>query len=115
MSQDANKRRDPEFTPATPQEQLPPYHVSLKELSNERHKYIVYPTFQRQEVWPITHAQAYIDSILLGDPSPAVEGYQEFSAIGETIWGIIDGHQRVTAILDFIVVTYQRPVQQRRR
>lgn len=109
MSENTKARNDKnlEFTPATPQEQLPPYYISLKELSRERHKFIEWPVFQRQEVWPLVYKQAYIDSILLGDPSPAVEGYQEFNLQGESVWGIIDGHQRISTILEFMDGKYK--------
>lgn len=87
---------------ASPQEQLPPIYVSLKELLNERHKYTVFPPFQRQQVWPIRKSQALIDTILLGDPVTPIEGWQEFTEHGEVVYPIIDGHQRITTILDFM-------------
>ncbi len=96
-----------ESTQAVPQEQLPPLTISLKELFTERQKFTVYPLCQRLEVWPIRYAQAFIDSILLGEPVPPLEGYEEFNAKGEKIWGIIDGHQRITAILDFMNGTFK--------
>ena len=97
-----SKRTELKSLHATPQEQLPPAYVSLKELFNERHRYEVFPAFQRKQCWLTRHNQALIDTILLGDPIPPLEGYQEFNTQGETVWGIVDGHQRISAILDFM-------------
>src|SRR5260221_7662156 len=97
-----SKRTELKSLHATPQEQLPPAYVSLKELFNERHRYEVFPAFQRKQCWLTRHNQALIDTILLGDPIPPLEGYQEFNTQGETVWGIVDGHQRISAILGFM-------------
>src|ERR1022692_2829357 len=88
-------------SPAIAQEQLAPTPISLKELCNERERYLVFPSFQRQQVWTVRQEQALIDTILLGDPIPPIEGYQYFTEKGEMVYGIVDGHQRISTILDF--------------
>jgi Protein of unknown function DUF262 len=91
-----------EFSPfPLPQEQLPPTIVSIRELCTDRNRYAVFPAFQRQQVWSIRDEQALIDTILLGDPLPPFEGYIYYTEQGESIYGMIDGHQRISAILDF--------------
>lgn len=87
---------------ASPQEQLPPSYVSLKELHNERHRYETFPSFQRKQCWPLKYEQSLIDTILLGDPVSPLEAFQEFNTQGQSIWGVVDGQQRVTAILRFM-------------
>jgi hypothetical protein len=87
---------------AKPQEQLPPITVSLKELFSEQHRYNVYPEFQRDEVWNIRQRQSFIDSLLLGESIPPLEGYEFFEPNGEKCWKIIDGHQRLSAIFGFM-------------
>ncbi len=85
-----------------PQEQLPPNYVSMRELKSEPHRYIVIPSFQRQEVWGIRQRQALIDTILSGESVPQLEGYKSLSETGESFWYLIDGHQRMTTVLRFI-------------
>lgn len=90
-----------------PQEQLPPMTISIKELSAERNRYTVWPEFQRQEVWFLKQCQGLIDTILLGDPIPPLEGYLHYNENGEAVWGIVDGHQRISAILAYIDGVYK--------
>lgn len=71
-------------------------------LHAERQKYETYPEFQRQQCWTIKQKQALIDTILLGDPIAPLEGYQEMDVLGQTSWGIVDGQQRISAILNFM-------------
>jgi hypothetical protein len=100
MTEQKNSIREERF--ASPQEQLPPYYVSMRELQAEPHRYIVIPSFQRQEVWYRRQRQALIDTILLGESVPQLEGYQSFSETGESFWYLIDGHQRMTSVLRFM-------------
>lgn len=91
-----------EQTTSSPQEQLPPASTSLRMLFADRQRYETYPEFQRQQCWSLKHQQALIDTILLGDPIAPLEGYQEIDVLGQTSWGIVDGHQRISAILEFM-------------
>lgn len=87
---------------SSPQEQLPAISIAIEELSTNRVRYIVYPPYQRQVAWSLVMRQAYIDTILRGDPSPPLEGYEHLDGAGKRYWEISDGRQRITAILDFL-------------
>jgi Protein of unknown function DUF262 len=87
---------------AKSQEQVHTIPVTLKELFTDRKLFEVLPPFQRKDVWGLAHQQAFIDSLLRGDPVPALEGYQEQDEHGVMVWKLIDGHQRKTAILNFM-------------
>lgn len=87
---------------ALPQEQLPPFSLSMRELSAERHRYLVMPSFQRSIVWGIRQCQALIDTMLLGENVPELEGYQYYTDDGQAYWSIIDGHQRLTTVLRYM-------------
>src|SRR6266536_2740262 len=85
-----------------PQQPLPPVWVSIRELSEQRKIFNVAPEFQRQTVWPTTMKQAFIDSILRGDPIPPLEAYEEFDEKGEKTLVFDDGHQRIMSILEYV-------------
>lgn len=59
------------------------------------------PSYQRGDVWPLTDSQMLIESILRGIPLPSViilKPQDQFEAPFE----VVDGKQRLTAILRFI-------------
>lgn len=59
------------------------------------------PKFQRRSVWS-SSAKAYlVDTILRGKPFPKVILMQEFKE-GKTLRVVVDGQQRLRAILDFL-------------
>lgn len=58
------------------------------------------PSYQRADVWPTSDAQQLIESILRGIPLPSVIILQRSGENGET-FEIVDGKQRLTAILRF--------------
>lgn len=64
----------------------------------ERGELILNPTYQRNDVWPVAQAQELIDSILRGIPLPSVILNKVHGGNIE----IVDGKQRITAILRFI-------------
>ncbi len=103
----STKKAELQPVQAVPQEQLPQLSISLKELFNERDRYTVYPRFQRQEVWTLKQNQALIDTILLGDPIPPLEGHEEYTEQGAKVWRLSNGHQRTSAILDFMSGKYK--------
>jgi len=90
-----------EPTPSIPQQPLPPIFVRLEDLSSERKRYIINPPFQRKHVWGVKMEQQAIDTILLGDPLNPPEGYTEYDEKGKKAIVIIDGQQRIRAILRF--------------
>ncbi len=49
------------------------------------------PPYQRRSVWNQAYKDAFIDTVLLQYPSPAVFLYQEISPDGETKMHLVDG------------------------
>ncbi|EHU1482705.1 hypothetical protein J587_1169 [Acinetobacter baumannii 144107] len=64
-------------------------------------KLVIQPDFQRKAVWNATSKVMLIDTILKKYPIPKVF-IQNTSEDGRTIRKIIDGQQRITAILEFV-------------
>jgi len=64
-------------------------------------KLVIQPDFQRKAVWNSTSKVMLIDTILKKYPLPKVF-IQNTNEDGRTIRKIIDGQQRITAILEFI-------------
>lgn len=58
------------------------------------------PSYQRGDVWPNVDAQILIESILRGIPLPSVILMRTNEA-GRSVYEVIDGKQRLTAILRF--------------
>ena len=94
---------DQEKTPQHAMPQLPAitHPVSIKQLYDERKKYENYPEYQRHKVWPLKYAQWLINTILAGRTIPDLLAYTE-SPKGFPSYWIIDGKQRLSAILDFM-------------
>ncbi|GAA2147003.1 hypothetical protein GCM10009844_23770 [Nocardioides koreensis] len=59
------------------------------------------PSYQRAEVWPNSDSQMLIESVLRGIPLPSVILLQRSGASG-TAYEVVDGKQRLTAILRFM-------------
>ena len=59
------------------------------------------PSYQRAEVWPNSDSQMLIESVLRGIPLPSVILLQR-SEVGGTSYEVVDGKQRLTAILRFM-------------
>lgn len=69
----------------------------------ERKEVIINREYQRGQVWPDTARSYFIDSILEGYPFPKIYLYQVFSnKTNRPIKELIDGQQRMTAIIDFL-------------
>jgi hypothetical protein len=60
------------------------------------------PPYQRRSVWNQAYKDAFIDTILIQYPSPAVFLYQEISPEGQTKMHVVDGKQRLTSIFEFV-------------
>src|SRR5262249_4970389 len=67
-----------------------------------RKKLNMNPPYQRRSVWNRSFQEAFIDTILLGYPSPAIFLYREVEESGKTRYDVVDGKQRLTAIFEFI-------------
>lgn len=60
------------------------------------------PTYQRGDVWPKGDSQKLIESILRGIPLPSIIILRPASESARVIYEVVDGKQRLTAILRFI-------------
>lgn len=69
---------------------------------NSDSKLVIQPDFQRKAVWNKTSKVMLIDTILKKYPMPKVFIQNTTEQKGRTIRKIIDGQQRITAILEFI-------------
>lgn len=61
-------------------------------------KLILQPDFQREYVWDIRRASRYIESIMLGLPTPAMF----LSEVDSGDWVVIDGHQRLETLIRYM-------------
>ena len=69
---------------------------------NKRGRLNLDPPYQRRSVWNRKYREAFIDTILLGYPAPAIFLYQEISDEGVAKYNVVDGKQRLTTIFDFV-------------
>lgn len=60
------------------------------------------PPYQRLSVWNENYRKYFIDTVIRNYPSPAVFLYVEISNLGRTMYHIVDGKQRLLAIIDFV-------------
>lgn len=96
------QRIDEEITGARNEIRTDKLDMSYGELSNlyENKELIIRPEYQRFFRWNPTQKTRFIESILLGFPTPAI-----FVAEDEKgIWELVDGLQRVSTMLEFIGV-----------
>ncbi len=63
---------------------------------------ILCPEYQRQVVWPERAKVSLMETILLGFPIPEIYLSYETTAEGEQTVSVVDGQQRLTALLDFL-------------
>lgn len=64
---------------------------------------ILSPSFQRGYVWNIKQASKLIESVLLSIPLPSVYLYEAESNSDKTIREVIDGKQRLTTLIYFVL------------
>jgi len=60
------------------------------------------PKYQRRSVWSQEFKDYFIDTILLGYPSPAIFLYEEVDPKGVSSYSVVDGKQRLTTIFEFV-------------
>ena len=74
--------------------------MSFGEISNlyENKELIITPEYQRLFRWHPTQKSRFIESILLGIPTPAIFVAEDESGV----WELVDGLQRVSTVLEFM-------------
>jgi uncharacterized protein DUF262 len=60
------------------------------------------PPYQRWSVWNTEFKQRFIETLLLGYPSPSVFLFRRVDERGNTLYDLVDGKQRLTSIFEFI-------------
>ena len=75
------------------------YPMSIGEIINlyESREMVINPNFQRFFRWSQAQKTRFIESILLGIPTPAIFVYQR----DDGVWELVDGLQRISTILEF--------------
>ena len=63
---------------------------------------IIKPTFQRNPVWTVNQKSYLIDSVLRSYPIPEIYLQEKVNDKGESQFVVVDGQQRLRAVLDFI-------------
>jgi len=69
-------------------------------------KLILRPEYQRQAVWPERAKVSLMETILLGYPIPEIYLAYETSPDGYQTVSVVDGQQRLTALLDYLENRY---------
>jgi hypothetical protein len=83
------------------------YNASEQTLAWIKDRYLegsleIRPPYQRRPVWTVIQKSNLIESILLGLPVPEIYIHTVTSDIGKTTYAVVDGQQRVRAILQFL-------------
>lgn len=60
------------------------------------------PSYQRRSVWNQDFKDYFVDTVLLNYPAPAIFLYENIGADGRSIYHVVDGKQRLTALLEFL-------------
>ncbi|MCK2237110.1 MULTISPECIES: DUF262 domain-containing protein [unclassified Crossiella] len=60
------------------------------------------PPYQRRSVWNLAYKQFFIDSLIRNYPAPTIFLQVENLPGQQTMYRVIDGKQRLTALLDFV-------------
>ncbi|HMO85224.1 MAG TPA: DUF262 domain-containing protein [Lacipirellulaceae bacterium] len=63
------------------------------------------PPYQRRSVWNRKFQEEFVDTVLLGYPSPAIFLYETISESGAN-YAVVDGKQRLTAVFEFIANSF---------
>jgi len=103
----ANKKKvgsgiDAEIAEARNEIRTDKLDMSFGELANlyEEEELVIRPEYQRLFRWSATQKARFIESILLGFPTPAIFVAED----DKGIWELVDGLQRVSTVLEFMGV-----------
>lgn len=72
--------------------------LHVKRLCEERKELVIDPDFQRNSVWGLKQKMELVESILMGIPIPVMYLFEMKNGTKQ----VVDGRQRITAILDFL-------------
>ena len=83
------------------------YESSTQPITWFRDRYVdetltLRPPYQRKPVWVAKQKCALIESILKELPVPEIYIQRTTSAVGYTTYAVVDGQQRVRAVLQFV-------------
>lgn len=89
-----------EITTRTKEFRTDSYSMSIGEIANlyKDGELIIDPEFQRYFRWSLQQKSKFIESLLLGIPTPPIFVYQR----EDGIWELVDGLQRISTILEFM-------------
>lgn len=59
------------------------------------------PPYQRRSVWNQRYREDFVETILLGYPAPSIFLHEDIDAEGNQKYAVVDGKQRLTALMDF--------------
>ncbi len=77
------------------QQPLPPVFVTIWVFYEQRKQFKLDPPFQRKRVWTKVQKEAFIDTLLRGDPIPPLEAYEEVSEDGVRTFIVLNPAQKV--------------------
>ncbi len=82
--------------------------MSVRDVWNRylTHELVLEPDFQRHYVWDETRASRYVESLLLGLPTPPIFLAEE----KDGTWVVIDGHQRLKTLFRYMQPLLQRSI-----
>ncbi|MBI4297673.1 MAG: DUF262 domain-containing protein [Chloroflexi bacterium] len=85
------------------------FDITVRELWEHyaNNNLILEPDFQRHYVWDDRRASRYIESLILGLPTPPIFVVEETN--GQ--WTVIDGHQRLASLFRFMRPLFTGPAQ----
>jgi len=83
--------------------------IHLKDIAEYRDEYITRPAYQRKSVWSVSKQQSLFDSLFRRYYVPRLVIREVRLSEDKTVREIIDGQQRITAILDFFDNKYKLP------
>ncbi|OPY16404.1 MAG: hypothetical protein A4E74_01871 [Syntrophus sp. PtaB.Bin075] len=97
---DKRQKIDEEIVAARNEIRTDKLDISFGEIANlyENKELIITPEYQRLFRWHPTQKSRFIESILLGIPTPAIFVAEDESGV----WELVDGLQRVSTVLEFM-------------
>lgn len=71
--------------------------------NNASGQLVLDPPYQRRTVWSLSYRRFFIDTVLRNFPSPAVFISWEIVPGEPTAYNVVDGKQRLSALIDFVL------------